>query len=249
MNMTNLYRKSELLQKIINDGRGGGRVGRRTVRGRAGGRTGGSGSKTKNDSRLAKKFEELEAKKKKLDAVDVKKLSPEELEEHEKELEKVTKKLERKEPRLERQNERIENQEEREEKYQEKYGKTFHPITGFFGRALMSVRTISGTYTLNDGMLLPGFNQEAKLFGMNTNTFGDGQIRGFALGQQQRDLLGQQTGFRYAPYAADRGFIVDTSSLNTQHTVQHSQNYNLRASLEPLKDLKIDYLNHFCINQ
>lgn len=240
MNMTNLYRKSELLQKIINEGRGGRRAGRRSVRGRVGGRSGRSGGGTKNDSRLAKKVEELQKKLKKLEAVDIEKLSPEELEEHEKELAKVERKLERKEPRLERQNERIEKKEEREEKYQEKYGQPYHPVTGFLGRALMSVRTVSGTYTLNDGMLLPGFNEEAQVFGMNNSTFGDQRIRNFAFGQQERDLFGRETGLDYAPYAADRGFIVDTSAMNTQHTIQHSQNYNLRASLEPLKDLKID---------
>lgn len=240
LNMVNLYKKSDLLKKIIDDGRGGSSA-RRSARGGTPRRSarGGGGNK-ENDSRLSKKVKELQKKLEELEKVDVEKLSPEELEEHEKELDKVTRKLERKEPRLERQEERIEAQEEREEKYQEKYGKPFHPITGFLGRAVMSVRTVSGTYTINDGMQLPGYNQEAQVFGLNGRTGNDGTMRGFVLGQQQRDLFGRQTDFEYAPYAADRGYIVDTSGLNTQHTVMHSQNYNLRASLEPIKDLKID---------
>jgi cell surface protein SprA len=245
LNMTNLYRKSELLSKIMSDGRGGRRAGRRSVgerssRGGGRGSAGSTSTNAKNDSRLSKKVEELEQKKKKLDAVNTGNLRPEELAEHEKELAKVTRKLERKTPRLENQNERIENKEEREEKYQDKYGKPFHPITGFVGRALMSVQTVSGTYTLNDGMVLPGFNQEAQLFGVNGSILSDSRLRNFTLGQQERNLFGQRTGFDFAPYTAGRGFVVDTSALNSQHTIQHSQNYNLRASLEPLKDLKID---------
>jgi cell surface protein SprA len=93
---------------------------------------------------------------------------------------------------------------------------------------------------MNDGMLLPGFNQEARLFGMQGASFQDANMRGFAFGQQQRDLFGRETGFEYAPYAADRNWIVDTNLLNAQHTIMHSQNIGVRASLEPLKDLKID---------
>ncbi|MDX1651241.1 MAG: cell surface protein SprA [Brumimicrobium sp.] len=238
LNMVTLYKKSELLQKIINEGRGGRTTARRSVGGRnTGGRTGGSST---NTSKLAKKVAELNQKLAELEKVDVKKLSPEELEEHEKELRKVEKKLEKKEPRLERQEERIKAQEEREEKYQEKYGKPFHPITGFAGRVLMSVRTVSGTYTLNDGILLPGFKPEAQILGLNGSTLGDSRMRGFVFGQQQRDIFGRETGFEIAPYAASQGYVVDTSGLNRQHTVMHSQNYNIRASLEPLKDLKID---------
>ncbi|WP_165779191.1 T9SS outer membrane translocon Sov/SprA [Brumimicrobium salinarum] len=240
LNMLTLYRKSEFLKKVINDGRGRSSM-RRSIGGRGRASRGGNSGKTpKNDSRLAKKVKELEKKKEELDKVNVEDLSPEELIEYQKNLNKVERKLENKTPRLERQNERIAKKQEREEKYQEKYGKTFHPATGFLARALMSVRTVSGTYSQNDGILMPGFNEEAAFFGMNSNTIANSKIRGFALGNQQRDVFGRENGFEYAPYLGSNGFIVDTSGLNTQHTVMHGQNYNLRASLEPLKDLKID---------
>ncbi|MEX2484963.1 MAG: cell surface protein SprA [Brumimicrobium sp.] len=239
MNMVNLYKKSEFFKKIIDDGRGGRSTARRSARGGAR-RSARGGGDSENDSRLAKKVEELQKKLEELEKVDVEKLDEEELEEHEKELAKVNRKLERKEPRLERQEERIEAKEEREEKYNEKYGKPFHPITGFLGRAVMSVRTISGTYTLNDGMELPGYTPSSQVLGLSGRTSNDNRMRGFVLGEQQRDIFGRESGFEYAPYAADQGYIVDTSGLNTQHTVMHAQNYNLRASLEPIKDLKID---------
>lgn len=239
LNMATLYKKSDFLKKVIEDGRGGRATMRRSIGGNRGGGSRG-GSNSKNNSKLAQKVKELEQKKQQLDKVNINNLSPEELAEHQKELNKVERKLEKKEPRLENQNERIANQEEREEKNQEKFGKPFHPVTGFFARALMSVRTVSGTYSQNDGMLLPGFTEEAHLFGMNGTSFGNSKVRGFAVGQQQRDVFGRDNGFEYAPYLGDRGFVVDTSGLNTQHTIMHAQNYNLRASLEPIKDLKID---------
>ena len=240
MNLQQLYKKSEFLNEIISSGGGRRSSMRRSIGGRGKTRNKKGGGKSKNDSRLAKKVTELEQKKEKLDNVDVDKLSPEEFVEHEQEVEKVERKLDRKEPRLENQENRIENQEDREERYQEKFDQPFHPITGFLARALMSVQTISGTYSQNDGMVLPGFNEEAQLFGMNNSTISDARIRGFAMGQQQKNVFGRDNGFEYAPYAGNNGFIVDTSGLNTQHTIMHSQNYNLRASIEPLKDLKID---------
>ncbi|WP_159038642.1 T9SS outer membrane translocon Sov/SprA [Brumimicrobium mesophilum] len=240
LNLLTLYRKSDFLKKIVEDGRGG-RESLRTPQGAMNrGTLNRPGSNPVNTSRLAKKVRELTIKKEKLERVRVNTLETDELVEHEKELAKVTKKLENKEPRLERQDDRIANQNEREEKYNDKFGKPYHPVVGFAARALMSVRTVSGTYTQTDGMLLPGFNQEADFFGLNSAMLGDSKLRGFAIGQQQRSVFGNETGFDYAPYAGANGFIVDTSGLNTQHTIMHSQNYNLRASIEPIKDLKID---------
>lgn len=241
LNMLTLYRKSNFLKKVIDDGGG-----RTAMRSTLGGNTprqrnqGGGGTQQANNSKLAKQVRELQQKKTQLDRVRVERLSPEELAEHEKELAKVESKLGKKEPRLEKQNERLAAQKEREERYQEKFGKPFHPLAGFAARMLMSVRTISGTYSQNDGMILPGFNEEAVLFGTNSTMIGDSRMRGFTIGNQQRDVFGRENGFLMAPYAGERGYIVDTSGLNRQHTVIHAQNYNLRASLEPLKDLKID---------
>lgn len=243
LNMLTLYKKSEFFNKIINGGRGGRntiRSGNRNGRNNNLNRSGLGGNNTKNDSRLAKKVAELQKKQEELEKVKVDQLETDELVAHQKEVNKVERKLENKEPRLERQNERLANKEEREEENQEKYGKPYHPVTGFAARMLMSVRTLSGTYSQNDGILLPGFNEEAQVFGLNESMFGDSKIRGFAMGQQERNVFGQSNGFEYAPYAGSNGYIVDTSGLNTQHTIMHSQNYNLRASLEPIKDLKVD---------
>ena len=233
LNMVNLYRKSELLQSIINDGKRG-RTNRRPV-----GRNTGS-SNNKSDTRLSKKVSKLEEKIAELKKIKPETLTPEELIEHEKSLVKLENKLEKVEPKFEKEQEREKDKEDRKQQLETKYGKPYHPVAGFAGTLLMSLRNVSLNYTMNDGMLLPGFNQEAQFFGLPGNSLYDNQLRGFAFGQQQRDLFGLETGFEFAPYVASQGLIVDTSLLNTQHTIMHTQNIGIRASVEPFKDLKID---------
>ena len=236
-NMNNLYKKSELLQNILNDG-GRGRRGRGSVRGRGSQR--GKGKKEELDTWVFKRAAKLQSKLDKLEKIDVEKLPVDEQEKHESKVEKLERKIERKEPRMERQLERKKKKEERKEELMEKFGKPYHPITGFLGRLIMTLRTVSATYSLNDGMVLPGFTEDAQLGGLSGSSLGDANMRGFVMGQQHRNVFGQQTDFRYAPHIAGRGWMVDTSALNTQHTTMHAQNIGLRASLEPIKDLKVD---------
>lgn len=131
---------------------------------------------------------------------------------------------------------------EREEKRKEaekKRGGKVHPVAGFLGRTLMTVRTISGTYTINDGILLPGYGRESRILGLSENGF-ENQMTGFLFGKQQRSVLGIDNGYRVGSQFANNGWLVRNDSLNTQHTISHSQNITTRASLEPLKDVKID---------
>lgn len=240
MNMATLYKKSKFFKKVLDDGRGGRGKLSSSIGGKVTPPKGTSKRTPKNDSKLAKDVRAYQTRKKQLDLVNVDKLEAEALIDHQKELGKIERKLERKEPRLDKQNERLANVQDREERNQEKYGKPYNPFAGFLARLVMSVRTVSGTYAQNDGMLLPGFNQEAQFFGTNGTMLADGKLRGFTIGNQQRNVFGQKNGFDLASYAGGRGYIVDTIGLNTQHTVIHSQNYNLKASIEPIKDLKVD---------
>src|SRR5690606_6715993 len=54
---------------------------------------------------------------------------------------------------------RWERKVEREKRRKDKV----HPVVGFGARMLMTVRNVSGTYALNDGTLLPGYNQETRI--------------------------------------------------------------------------------------
>ena len=134
--------------------------------------------------------------------------------------------------------EREKRKQERIDENQEKFNQDFHPVTGFLVRGLMTVRTISGSYTLNDGSLLPGYNQETRIGGFSENF--SAPMAGFLVGKQQRDIWGRDNGFRLAPTAEANDWLVKNPMLNSPHTITHSQTITGRMSLEPLKDLKID---------
>jgi cell surface protein SprA len=133
---------------------------------------------------------------------------------------------------------RKKRKEEREKRAEEKRGGKVHPVAGFLARGIMTVRNVSGTYALNDGTLLPGYNQETRILGFNGGF--DAPLAGFVFGQQQYDILGRQTDYNIATTAAGQGWLVKNESLNKQFTMTHSKNLNLRASLEPLKDVTIE---------
>jgi cell surface protein SprA len=148
-------------------------------------------------------------------------------------IEEMTAKEKRK---WEREKKRKERKDKREEAFK-KRGNKVHPVAGFFARLLMTLRNVSGTYALTDGTMLPGYNQEAGLLGLNTF---DPTLGAFAFGQQRYDLLGRETGYNIASSASTSGWLVQNQDLNRQYTMTHSQNLNLRASLEPLKDMTIE---------
>jgi cell surface protein SprA len=147
---------------------------------------------------------------------------------------KELRKWERKKRQFERKKRRLKRQKEREEKQKDKV----NPVSGFLGRLLMTVRSVSGTYALTDGTLLPGYNQGSSVLGFsNGNQSG---MAGFVFGQQRYNLAGKETDYDIARVAESNNWLVQNSALNRQYTVTHTQNISTRASLEPLKDLSIE---------
>lgn len=137
----------------------------------------------------------------------------------------------------ERKKKKHERKKKRAEAEKKRNGKV-HPVAGFFARLLMTVRNVSGTYALNDGTMLPGYNQETSVLGFSSGF--NAPLAGFVFGQQRYDLFGRETGYNIATTAAGNGWLVQNQDLNRQFTNTHSQNLNLRASLEPMKDLTIE---------
>ncbi|WP_051568712.1 T9SS outer membrane translocon Sov/SprA [Crocinitomix catalasitica] len=140
--------------------------------------------------------------------------------------------------------EKTEDSEEDEDgkKKKKKEREGLHPIVKTTGRLIMSFRNFTFNYSENDGMLLPGYAGETSLFGMDNFS---APSFAFTAGQQNLDLLGRQNNAwgefdSYAPYAASRGWLVENSGLNIQHTISHTQSINARAAFEPFKDLKIN---------
>ncbi|MFY9152856.1 MAG: cell surface protein SprA [Prolixibacteraceae bacterium] len=109
-------------------------------------------------------------------------------------------------------------------------------------RALMSVRSISLSYSATDGTVMPGFMPEPKLFGSgkyppNADMYGDLSQQTIAPGLPF--LLGWQDQ-NFAMKAAAKGWLTRDSSLNSPYVMTHSETFNFRANVEPFPDLRID---------
>jgi cell surface protein SprA len=101
-------------------------------------------------------------------------------------------------------------------------------------RAIVSIKSIGGTYSENNGTLLPGYNQNSNFLGMDQNTFapGLGFVSGFqraydANGNIRREL-------------SARDLLVKNDSLNAPFVQTHVVNYSLKANIEPFPGLRID---------
>ena len=92
----------------------------------------------------------------------------------------------------------------------------------------MSVRNISGTYTLSDGTMLPGYNQESSVLGMNGSSFG---LMPFVFGKQGYDVFGRENGYHVGDFARDNNWLVQNENINRQFMVNHTANLQLKATL------------------
>ncbi len=123
-------------------------------------------------------------------------------------------------------------EEEKKEKKEE-----FNLLNGTL-RFLMMVRNVSGSYTRNEGMLLPGYGLKTKVLGMDENFDGPGW--GFIAGQQNTDIWGNPTGENYAVNASENGWLINLPTLNTQYSETFSETWNYKINLEPIKSFKIE---------
>ncbi|MFN9800454.1 MAG: cell surface protein SprA, partial [Bacteroidota bacterium] len=105
-------------------------------------------------------------------------------------------------------------------------------------RFLMMVRNVSGSYTRNEGMLLPGYNRNTRVAGMDSNFEGPGA--GFLFGEQNTDIWGNETDRNYALFAASQGWLVQAPFLNNQYSETFSETWNAKMNLEPVRYLRIE---------
>ncbi|NOY37976.1 MAG: cell surface protein SprA [Chlorobi bacterium] len=99
--------------------------------------------------------------------------------------------------------------------------------------AMMGVKNVSLSYSQNEGTILPGYMPGTKYAGLQ-------QVNGewapgwpFILGYQD-------PGFLYK--AAGKGWLTSDSLINTPFTMTHSDNFNLRSTIEPVKGFRIDIM-------
>ena len=93
---------------------------------------------------------------------------------------------------------------------------------------MMSPKNISGTYTTSKGTLLPGYSQESDVLGSAPGFNAPGFD--FISGVQNAD---------FALGAAEKNWLVPTQSLIYNYATTYSENYNIRATLRPIKTLRI----------
>ncbi len=105
-------------------------------------------------------------------------------------------------------------------------------------RFLMMVRNANVTYAKNEGMMLPGYNQRAGMLGQNGQFSAPGL--GFAFGQQNTDWQGNLTDRNFAVLMSENGYLVNSPYLNNQYTETATTNWSAKASIEPIKYLKIE---------
>ena len=111
-----------------------------------------------------------------------------------------------------------------------------------FARLLMSVKSVNATFNTNDGIMLPGYANRTNLLGMDDNWLAPG-MDFIAGGYQERDMLGNKTNFVFANHAAQNNWLVDTNNyqyISTQYIVNHTENMTFKASIKPIKSLRID---------
>jgi cell surface protein SprA len=95
-------------------------------------------------------------------------------------------------------------------------------------RVLMSLRSVSGTYTVREGTFLPGYVPSSWLFGMDRSFSNPGWP--FILGSQDSDIRFEQ---------AARGNIIDNEGLSNPFQQTQFKDLSLRAVIEPARDFSI----------
>jgi len=111
-----------------------------------------------------------------------------------------------------------------------------------FARILMSVKSVSGTFNTNDGILLPGYGNYTNIMGMDEQWMGP-SLAFISGGYQERDLIGTTTGLIFAENAARNNWLVDSSNyglISTQYMVNHTETMSFKASIKPINSLRID---------
>lgn len=100
-------------------------------------------------------------------------------------------------------------------------------------RFLMMVRNVSVNYTNKYNMSLPGFLPEVGDMLGQTKSMGSGFAPGL-------DFAFGLTGEDYVRRAAERGWLLMADSITTPATTNLTESFQLRATVEPFRDVKID---------
>ena len=108
-----------------------------------------------------------------------------------------------------------------------------------FLKFLMMLKSINGSYTINESTSLSGFNRNAFLFGMDSTFAAPGF--GFILGSQDPSIRQR---------AARNGWLVRNEALTSPFRQTFGTDIDIQADIEPFKDLRVQLtLNRGLNNQ
>jgi cell surface protein SprA len=97
-------------------------------------------------------------------------------------------------------------------------------------RFIMTLKQVSVTYNITNGITLPGFRDSTRMLGMNIADPDFAPGLGFVFGSQ-KDILGK---------AMEKGWIVKRQNLANPYAQISNKTLNYRANLEPFKGMKIE---------
>ena len=124
---------------------------------------------------------------------------------------------------------RVENKTSEVDSTETAFKKIMREIGYFSVRFITGVKSISVQYTNTAGTLIPGFMPEATIFGLdNNNQWAPGL--GFVLGGQGSII----------DFLLDNNYLSTDTLMNTAHEQKSNSILAMQASLEPIRDLKIE---------
>jgi cell surface protein SprA len=104
-------------------------------------------------------------------------------------------------------------------------------ITDNFLKIATGIKNISISYSSNNGTILPGYLPESGFLGSQDVRGGTAPGLPFLLGWQNRD---------FAMTAVNNNWLTSDSTLNSPYMMNSTEDMNIRATLEPIKGLRID---------
>ncbi len=103
-------------------------------------------------------------------------------------------------------------------------------ITDYTAMFLTGIKSVSASYSETNGSVLPGFLPGADWLGSSNYNGLNAPGFSFISGMQDRN---------FGKKAADRGWLT-ADPINSPYIMTHLENYTFKATLEPIKGLRID---------
>jgi len=98
-------------------------------------------------------------------------------------------------------------------------------------RIITGVKNINVSYSISEGTVLPGYKPNTTILGMQNYEGLQAPGIAFITGLQDKN---------FASNAFNRGWLSKDSLINTPYMMNSSDRFNLRATLEPLRGLRVD---------